>query len=370
MTTGVARLALRTAVVPGLPRPRFDHLRRLTDDTGVIQHALGPVPDRRTGYTTDDNARALSVVLRAARSGLPAELDLAERYLAFLVYAQEDDGGFHNFFAYDRRPLPEEPSEDCHGRALRALVDAVEYWRGQGPDATAARLLERALPRCRRLAAPRGLAHVALACAQAVERWPKDDAPLPRAALAELLEACAGALAERYRAVRGPGWFWFEEVMTYENAVLPQALICAGRVLGRRACLEDGLEALRFLCAATFPGGTFRPVGNRGWYPRGGRPAAFDQQPLEAAATVEACLEAYRATGDADWLRQALAAARWFTGDNVLGVSLLDPISGGCYDGLTPEGVNRNQGAESTLAWLAARVALLAEPLPAHLLAR
>lgn len=338
-------------------RPRLDHLRRLTDDTGIIQHALGPVPDRRTGYTTDDNARALSVAVRAARAGYPGARRLARIYLAFLLQAQQPDGSFHNFFAYDRRPLPEHRSDDCQGRALRALVDAAQFWNGSGPGWTAREVLARALPAARQIRSPRGLAHAALAWAawlEGQEGEPAAPAPevLGETPVTRMLEEAAEALLRLYRRCAGPGWYWFEDILVYENAVLPCALLRAGRVLGRPEWMACGLEALEFLCEVTFRGGVFCPVGNRGWFPRGGRCAEFDQQPIEAAATAEACLEAWRATGQRSWRERAQAAAEWFLGRNVLGCTLVDLATGACYDGLTPEGVNRNQGAESTLAWL------------------
>lgn len=244
-------------------RPRLDHLRRLTDDTGIIQHALGPVPDRRTGYTTDDNARALSVAIRAARAGYLGARQLARVYLAFLLQAQQPDGGFHNFFSYDRRPLPERRSDDCQGRALRALVDAALFWNGSGPGWTARELLVRALPAVRQMRSPRGLAHAALAWAAWLEgleeQAPEPSSPpvpdaLGEAPVARLMEEAAEALLRMYRRCSGPGWYWFEDLLSYENAVLPCALLRAGRVAGRPEWVACGLEALEFLCEVTFPG--------------------------------------------------------------------------------------------------------------------
>lgn len=352
-----------------LPSPRLAHLRRLTDETGVVQHALGALPDRRTGYTTDDNARALTAVLRSARLAPADGLDLAERYLAFLAYAQEPDGGFHNAFSYARRPLRETRSEDCQGRALQALVEAVWFWREDPLGRAAGLLLERALAVARGLRRPRGLAQAALAwvrwldCAAAAGEAAPGAAP-GRRAVEELLSEAACRLVHCYRRWRLPGWRWFEDALTYENAVLPHAMIAAGRVLGRADWLDAGLDALAFLAELTFRDGTFAPVGNRGWHPRGGPRAEFDQQPIEAGAMVLACLEAHRAAGDGGWRERALAAAAWFLGDNAHGLALLDPCTGGCHDGLTPTGRNANQGAESLLAWLLARLALAEGPAP------
>lgn len=358
-----------------LPAPRFAHLRRLTDETGVVQHALGPLPDRRTGYTTDDNARALTAVLRSARLAPADGLDLAERYLAFLAYAQEPDGGFHNSFSYGRRPLGEARSEDCQGRALQALVEAAWFWREEPLGSAASLLLERALAVARGLRRPRGLAQAALAWVRWLDRAAEAGEAEPgaapgRRAVEELLARAAGRLMRHYRRRRLAEWRWFEDVLTYENAVLPHALIAAGRALGRAEWVAAGLEALEFLAELTFRDGTFRPVGNRGWHPRGGPRAEFDQQPIEAGAMVLACLEAHRAAGDRTWYERALAAAAWFIGENAHGLPLLDPCTGGCHDGLTPAGLNANQGAESLLAWLLARLALAEQPASAGVRAR
>lgn len=340
----------------------LDHLKRLTDDTGVIQHALGAIPNRKTGYTTDDNARALYVAVQAARGGDPSAERLAETYLAFLLYAQEPDGWFHNFFSYDRRPMPETPSEDCQGRSLWALAEAARYWEGRGHGRVAAQMFSAGLEAASRLQSPRGLAGLIIACTSWLEapgphREATGDLDItPRAE--GLLEQAASRLAAAFAKGSGPGWYWCEDIVTYDNAMLPYALLRAAGFTAEHRWQATGLEALAFLSDATFPGERFSPVGNRGWYPRGGKPARYDQQALEATATVFACLEAHRLTGDGLWSQRAQRALRWFLGDNTLGVSLYDPTTGGCRDGLGPNGVNTNQGAESTIVWLMAAQAV------------
>ncbi len=306
------------------------------------------MPDRKTGHTTDDNARALDLVLRAAAQGVEGALDLAGTYLA---YAQGEEGWFHNFYSYARTPLPETPSEDTQGRALRALARAYRHWREDRLGWAAGRLLERGLGTGQGLRHPRGLAHLALAAADLLlSPWAQEAEALLRQSLKALLAA--------YRRASRPGWAWFEKALTYENALLPQALLRGARVLEDREVGRIGLESLYFLDEIHFKEEVFASVGNRGWYPKGGRKASFDQQPLEAWAAVEAYLEAYRYTGEAFFRERAREAGAWFLGRNLLGLPLLDERTWGCSDGLTPEGLNPNQGAESLLAWLGTSLAL------------
>lgn len=353
-----------------VPRPHLGHLRRLTDDTGMIQHALGPVPNRATGYTADDNARALLVCLEAIRAGDREAEELAGTYLAFLAWALGPDGWFHNNFSYDRRPLPEEPSEDCQGRCLWALAAAARHWAGTSQGRAAARFFQQGLAAAPRLRHVRGRANLVVALAEwlggedgAEGAGSPAEGPA-RAAVEDLLRQAAGALVRAWETCRGPGWEWFEDCLTYDNAMLPYALLRAARVTGDRRYREAGLATLEFLAGVTFRNGLFWAVGNKGWYPRGGQPAPFDQQPVEAGTTVLACLEAWRLTGDPGWAERAVQAGLWFTGRNALGLSLYDPDTGGCRDGLRERDTNPNQGAESTLAWLWAAYALHAQPLP------
>lgn len=360
---------LWSAGAPGeivnFPPLRLDHLRRMTDDTGLIQHALGAVPNRWTGYTTDDNARALLLTVRAAREGYPEAEELAHTYLAFLAFALEPSGWFHNNISYDRRFLPEEPSADTQARALWALAEAAHYWGASDHGWAAADLFRKGLKGAREVHSIRGWAGLIMALsafwpgpegwAPEKEHWEAGPGPEETAVW---MEDLARRLVKAYEDHRDGSWRWFEDKMTYENALLPLALLRAGRVLEKERYHEVGLETLRFLSQVTFEGDLFVPVGNDGWYPKGGRKAIYDQQPLEAGMMVWAALEAYRVTDDPLWYRRAEAAGRWFLGQNTLGLALYDEKTGGCRDGLSPEGVSRNQGAESTLVWLLARQVL------------
>jgi glycosyltransferase involved in cell wall biosynthesis len=340
----------RVADVPALD---LRHLRRLTDGTGILQHSKYWVPDRQHGYCTDDNARALIVVSRAAAHMTGGEdlQELAVRYLAFLRHAFNPERGmFRNLMGYERRWLEEQGSPDSHGRALWALgVAAAEL-----PDDTlrllSQQLLHQALPAAENLPDLRATAFALLGLAAYLERYGGDSAA----------KRTRGLLAERlwcaFRSATEPAWPWPEETLTYANAVLPQALLESGRQLGCREMVDCALACLHWLMEVQTLDGHFSAIGNQGWYRRGGVRARFDQQPIEAQASLDACISAFRATGERLWLDRALAAFHWFLGGNDLGQGLYDHRTGGCYDGLQPTGVNLNQGAESTLAWLHALI--------------
>ncbi len=343
------RPAFKTTRLHTLPEVDLSHLERLTDDVGVLQHAVYTVPDRRYGYTTDDNSRALLVTLLhwelfRDRSIWP----LMHTYLAFLHHAMGEGGWFRNLLSYERRFLEEGDSQDAQGRAIWALGHAVSTELPEDLLSLAIQMFKATLPTWGALEYPRPVAFAILGAAEYLERFPGDTEV--RGALQEL----AGGLLELFRQKGSGGWPWPEDILTYDNARLPQALIVAGRALDDRAMLQQGLESLEWLLdVQTDPKGKHLSlVGNQGWYPRGGERARFDQQPLDAAALVDACYEAARATGDGRWGEEMERAFSWFLGRNDLGAMLYDFTTGGCYDGLQPTGVNRNQGAESTISWL------------------
>ncbi len=333
-----------------MPQPKLDHLLRLTDDVGILQHAKFIVPDRHHGYCTDDNARALIAVL-IAQQFLPESetlTRLACTYLGFLHYAyNEASGRFRNFMSYDRRWAEEIGSEDAHGRALWGLGTAVAQAESAEIRALAASLFEKALPPLVEFSSPRAWAFALVGI----------DAYLKPFCGDSKVRRVAAVLAEKlltlFRAHATDDWPWIEPSLAYVNGKIPQALILSGRLLQQPEMLEAGLRCLRWLLGVqTDPRGHFVPVGNQGWYPRGGVKARFDQQPIEALGMIEACKEAYLATGDTSWIDGAQRCLDWFLGSNDLNVPLYDYRTGGCCDGLTADGPNLNQGAESTLAWL------------------
>jgi glycosyltransferase involved in cell wall biosynthesis len=337
-----------------LPETRLQHLKRLTDSTGILQHAHFAVPNYREGYTTDDNARALFLTALLEELGeLPADEieDLTTRYLAFLAYAfNNDTGRFRNHLAYEsRRWIEDIGSDDCHGRAIEGLGALVGRTDRPGLRGVAVSLFSAALPAALELASPRALAYTLLGI-QDYLRWLSGDCAVEEAA-----QQIASRLVTLFHETHQDGWIWFEDSLTYSNACLPQALLVAGESLGQDQTLEIGLATLDWLMSVQCAeGGHFVPVGSDGFYPRGGRRACFDQQPIEASVSVSACLIAQRVTGDSRWQREAERAFEWFLGRNDLGLPLCDLRTGACHDGLCPDQVNANQGAESTLAYLVA----------------
>lgn len=329
------------------------HLDELGDRVGIFQFARGRAPDPTHGYCTDDVARALRVDLRHAESmASPGAIVAAaiRRDVAFLRAAFDPaTGRFRNLQAVDGRWAEGVGSEDAHGRAVLALGETVARTFDLGVLVEARRLLAVALPATLGLEYARPWAYALLGCAAALDDPPS--AAHARPVLAALADRLAGAV-ERARAA-DPAWPWPETPVTYDNGVVPEALIVAGVRLGRPALIRLGTSVLDWLLAAeTGPDGLLRPIGNRGWWPHGGRPARWDQQPLEPASLVLAAAAALEATGEPGWAAAAARAYRWFLGANDRGIALADPDRGACRDGLGPDGANRNEGAESTLAWL------------------
>lgn len=337
-----------------LPVIKLDHLFRMTDSTGIVEHAVFSVPNYPEGYSTDDNARALivTILMEELEVAAPAgSADLASRYLAFLWLAFEPaTKRFRNCLSYERQWQESEGSEDSHGRALWGLGTVLGRSKDAGLKGAAGRLFELAIPAAVEFKSPRACAFALLGLQEYLDSFPGDRAALNAS------EALANRLLQLYRAHQSVDWNWFENVLAYSNARLPQALIRAGVRNSNDEMVAAGLEALDWLttvqrCEVK---GHFVPVGSHGFYSKRAEKARFDQQPVEACAAVSACLQAYRATGKGRWRKEAWSAFNWFLGDNDLQVALYDPNTGGCRDGLHPDRPNENQGAESTLSFLMA----------------
>jgi hypothetical protein len=339
-----------------LPPLKLDHLHRLTDNTGMLQHATFAVPNYAEGYTTDDNARALVLTILLEqleqREPLPNG-NLASRYLAFLGHALNPaNGRFRNFLSYAHIWSEAQGSEDCHGRALWALGTVLGRSEDQSLRGAAGHLFEMAVPAVVAFTSPRAWSFALLGIEEYLNCFPGDrDAQ-------KTSRVMATRLIELHAANQSPDWAWFEDVLAYSNARLAQAVLIAGQRNSDPHMISIGLRALDWLsgiqhCAEK---DHFVPIGSQGFYRKGCERARFDQQPVEAGGSVSACLEAYRATGDDRWRKEAWSAFNWFLGDNDLQICLYDPTTGGCRDGLHPERVNENQGAESTLAFLMAQV--------------
>jgi len=333
-----------------LPALKLNHLLRMTDSTGVFQHAIFSVPNFSEGYCTDDNARAfvLSVLLGELGERPERVRGVATTCAAFLHHAFDSQTNrFHNHMSFDRRWLDGQGSEDCQGRALWALGVGV----GRSPfpsfQMMAGQLFALALPALREFTSPRAWAFGLIGIHEYLRRLRGDSL------VNQTRETLTSRLMELLQRNAKPDWCWFEQELSYDNAKLAHALILSGRATGQPAVFESGLDALRWLNELQISEkGHFRPIGSNGFYHRGGTRANFDQQPIEAHAMVSACLEAYRATSDIWWYEQAQRAFDWFIGWNDLGLELYSPDSGACGDGLHVDRVNRNEGAESTLAFL------------------
>jgi glycosyltransferase involved in cell wall biosynthesis len=345
---------------PELPQVKLDHLLRMTDDVGLLQHATYIVPDRFHGYCTDDNARALIVALTAQRYLAAGEelTNLACRYLSFLQHAfNNDNGRFRNFMEYDRRWVEERGSEDSHARAIWALGMATALSNWDGIVSSAVSLFKKALPALAHFQYPRPWAFAIVGIHAYLRRFSGDsEARRIRDVLSEKLLAL-------YRRNASEEWPWIEPQVTYANGKICQALLLSGQWAGDEA-IQAGLRSLEWLLKVqTDPKGHFVPIGNHGWFHRNGGRARFDQQPIEAQNMIEACAEAYQVTQDETWIAHARRCFEWFLGKNDLNVSLYDFRTGGCSDGLTADGPSQNQGAESLLAWLIAllRIQMLNE---------
>ncbi|MGG1312518.1 hypothetical protein [Cohnella laeviribosi] len=383
--------------------PSFRHLRRMTDDTGLLEHALGRIPRRKEGYTTDDNARALWVVtewLSPERAKLLTPDDrqrlasLADIYLAFMLWCQRDDGWFHNNIAYDRTPEPEFVSYDCQGRSVWSCADAWIRLPGQQRE-TAFALLRNAFDTIGRIDSLRGQAFALAACAHLLEAEDQERIRLPqgwRDQLREHVDRLEEAIVAAFLKTSDNAWRWFEPAMTYSNGVLPWSLLRAYRITGRTKTLEIGLDSLFSLRKAmTADGGWFRPIGNEKWHSREAT-SQWDQQPLEmfklalaldegasalelaakrgvspdlsglyrtdaAAMQTAAAKEDVRTQPEAAASVEELRQARdrclaWFHGDNDLRVPMADPSDGSCFDGLRKSGPNINCGAEAVISYL------------------
>lgn len=332
------------------------HLIALTDATGILQHAHYSVPNPHHGYSTDDQARALIVVAKAEQLW-PDAADwntLAARYLSFLVYAfDEESQRFGNFMNYQRTWTKPVATEDVHARAMWALASVTAFSSHGGYRAAASDLLTRAMSPALAFTSPRAWAFTLLAIHAYLRQNPDAPHMIPfaRDLTARLLGMTHNNADE--------DWPWPEQQLTYANARLPHALLEAGDALSNAEASETALRLLRWLDRLqTSDQGSFSPIGSNGWYRRGGGRARFDQQPIEACAHIDACVSAYRITGQSQWRESAQRAFEWFLGRNDIGAALCDEGTGACCDGLHQNGVNQNQGAESTVCWLLSVLAM------------
>lgn len=324
------------------------HLDRMTDSTGLIQHAIYGIPRRESGYTTDDNARALRLCVRLwIRRPDDRMLNRITCYLSFLEHARCPVRGFHNFLSYQRDWLDAAGTGDCQGQAVLALAEVLGSNLPDGYRALARELIDMVLPTLAELRSLRAEAYVILACARLASGKVRD-----MEAVEDVARSAAWRLVECFHRSQRPDWPWFESRMTYANAVLPHALFLAATRWPETEFCEVAESSFAFLDRVTTSNNVFWPVGNNDWYPHGEDKALYDQQPVEAATMADAALAAFSLLGNEKYLAAFHRAYGWFHGQNSLKMPLADARGGACYDGLQPAGVNRNQGAESTLSYL------------------
>jgi len=356
---------------------KADYLYRLTDDTGIFQHTKFGVPDRSKGYTTDDNARALiAAVMLYDQFKEPGALELIYTYLSFIHHAQNAEGNFRNFMDYNRTFVEENGSQDCQGRTLWALGTALSYASTLPGNLqnTCRYLMNQAMPSVSALTSPRAMAYAIIGLSKLMEtpgasaytfpyRHTPDSAEepafLPQETIAELIEQMAVRLQSQFKSNKGKDWSWFEDSLTYGNAMLPWALFTAFRLSRNTELKLAAKESLDFLSSQTFsPEGFYRPIGSHGWLLRGGEAASYDEQPIEACEMLLACREAAAVLEDPSYLQKAELCYEWYLGHNSFRQSLIDPQTGACYDGIHATGLNLNQGSESIISFSIAHLAV------------
>jgi glycosyltransferase involved in cell wall biosynthesis len=333
-----------------LPEMKLDHLKTLTDDTGILQHAIYTIPDRDHGYCTDDNARALTLAAMGRKYLLTDSKyfdSLSNQYLSFLLAAfNVEKGRFRNFMTYARQWTEEVGSEDAHGRALWGLGKAVAFLDNRGQMAMSTTLFNQAMKAVEHFNSPRAIAFALVGIHAYLHKFSGDSE------VRRVREVIADRLFNQFRNNATNSWPWVENTLNYANGKLPHALLVSGQGMQRSDMIDMGLMSLKWLLTIQTEKGHFMPIGNNGWYKQGGPKARFDQQPEEANAMIDACVEAFNITRDKTWIENAVMCFNWFLGHNDLNMSLYDPKTGGCRDGLMADGINQNEGAESTLAWL------------------
>lgn len=332
------------------PEINLDHLIRMTDSTGLYHHAIGSIPNYNEGYCTDDNARALllTVLLEEANEDTAKIYELSGRYSAFVNYAfNKETKHFRNFMSYDRRWIEDVGSDDCQGRSIWALGTCAGRSKASNFHMWGAQLFNQVIPLAEEFTSPRAWAFSLLGINEYFKRMSGDSIAN------QIRETLTNRLTNLFDSVADEEWFWLEEILSYDNAVIPRALIVSGKWTGNEKAFDIGIKSLRWLLKTqTSESGYFRPIGSNGFYLKSGNRAKFDQQPIEAYSMLSACLEASRATDDRIWQESARMIFEWFLGINDLGIPLYNTQTGGCHDALHVDRINQNQGGESTLAFL------------------
>jgi glycosyltransferase involved in cell wall biosynthesis len=337
-----------------IPAFNLTHVKRLTDNNGIVQHAKYGIPNLKEGYCLDDNARALLMITMAYRQlKIPEALDLLPVYLSFVHYMQTDGGHFRNFLHFNRSYLDEIGTEDSFGRNMWALGYLIRYAPNNSYREFAGELFSKSFAAFNELTSIRGYANTVIGICHYLTHFQADEGMIKT--LIELTNKLMAALNKE----SDENWYWFEDTMTYDNGILPLALLHSYEITGNTAVKEAALKALNFLAEKTFHKNYLTPVGNDGWFKKGGEMPLFDQQAIEVMAMVLLFEQAYQVTKDSAYIQLMCTSFMWFLGENELHIPLYDHETHGCCDGLQYNGINRNQGAESTLAYLIAHLTVL-----------
>jgi glycosyltransferase involved in cell wall biosynthesis len=347
---------LKNSIVDPEIMPKFNltHVLRLTDDTGIVQHAKYGIPNLKEGYCLDDNARALIMALMAYQRNKSREaFELLPVYLSYIHYMQTDDGNFRNFLSFNRQYLDEVGSEDSFGRTIWALGYLIGCAASNSYREFAIELFQKSIPHFRSLQHLRGMANTIIGLSLYLKTFPTDEG------LVNELVRLTQPLIDAYEQTQSEDWQWFEDKMTYDNAILPLALLHSSEVTGNEKAKQIALKTMAFLDDLTLSNGYLSPVGNDGWYYRGGTFPTFDQQAIETMAMVMMHFQAYQLFKTPRYIEKMFLCYKWFLGENTLRAPLYDHETKGCCDGLLPTGINRNQGAESTLAYLISHLTIL-----------
>jgi glycosyltransferase involved in cell wall biosynthesis len=341
--------------IPLLPRYNLAHINRLTDDTGIVQHAKYGIPNLKEGYCLDDNSRALLMALMAYRQNKDMEaLELIPIYLSYIHYLQRDNGNFGNFMSFSRQFLDDYGSEDAFGRTVWSLGYLISHAPNDAFKQIGREIYHRSVQYFEKLQSLRGIANVIIGIAYYLKDAQEDEAQM------NLLLNLTGKLVNAYEVSREEDWHWFEDSLSYDNGIFPLAMYHAAEITNDDRFLDIANESLEFLEKITFSHGYLAPVGNKGWYQKGGEFPEYDQQSIDVMAMVLLYHQAYRVTRKKEFIDKLFTSYLWFLGENTLRLPLYDHETCGCCDGLQSEGVNRNQGAESTLAYWISHLTVLA----------
>ena len=337
-----------------MPAFSLAHIQRLTDDTGIVQHAKYGIPNLKEGYCLDDNARALiAVILAYQQNKSKIALQLLPVYLSYIQYMQCDDGNFRNFLSFKREYLDEVGSEDSFGRTIWSLGYLINNAPNNSYREFAKELFVKSIPHFNKLHHLRGIANTMIGLSYYLKANPNDEGMIKE------MNTLSKPLVAAYKEVKQENWHWFEEKLTYDNGILPLALLSHYEITNNQESFAIGLESMEFLTALTLDKGYLSPVGNDGWLYRTQEMAIYDQQAIETMAMVLMYFKGYQITHDLKYIKQMHLSYQWFLGENSLRLPLYDHETKGCGDGLQPHGVNRNQGAESTLAYWISHLAVL-----------